>query len=66
MPESVGTVTVLVPRFGDLSLRSQGTLTPQPTRPEEASGRFKKNTLVQGVLCSMNKLCIYLLFYSWH
>ena len=48
VPEDAGTVRVSIPRYGDLTLRSEGTLTPQPTSPEEASGRvFLLGTNVQ-------------------
>lgn len=39
VPEDAGRVRISIPRFGDLTLRSEGTLIPKPTSPEEASGR---------------------------
>ena len=38
VPESIGTVTILVRRVGDLNQRSKGELTYQILSPEEATG----------------------------
>ena len=50
VPEDIGTVTVSVRRFGDLTLRSEGVLTPQPTSPEEASGEFMQKIFIHRLL----------------
>ena len=38
VPENIGTITISVPRFGDLNLRSLGMLSHQETSPVEARG----------------------------
>ena len=38
VPEDIGTITISVPRLGDLNQRSRGTLTYRLTSPEQARG----------------------------
>ena len=47
--ENVGTITITVPRFGDLNLRSDGVLRHQSTSPAEAIGMSKMYKGISGL-----------------